>query len=266
MNNFKKIMYIFFRIILPIFLIITISIRAYTFVTVKELEIFLIQINFENISPEHPRRIITAIIILCLWAMYYCFNRKIKQDLIPDTLYGSIPYFILWFSSVFLGIKEIHLKLKPIPLQFKILKNHNCFNIIEDKIPSEDCDYVYKDDNKESDTINLVIGDTYEITKDKLPKSTMCNRTIIVKRKDNKNNRRFYSENLIKKIANIINSLKKEHKEYNLFFNTNSKTNKELYYNVFNTGRDDFILNIYNANSKNKFIFNDKPSIKIKNN
>ena len=259
-------MCIFFRIILPIFLIIIISIMSYTFVTVKELEIFLIQINLGNISHEHPRRIITITIFLCLWAMYYCFNRKIKQDLIPDTLYGSVPYSILWLSSIFLGIKEIHLKLKPIPLQFKILKNHNYFNIIDDKIPSEDCDYVYKDDNKVSDKINLVIGDTYEITKNKLPKSSMCNRTIIVKRKDSKNNRRFYSENLIQEIANIVNSLKKEYKEYNLFLNTNSKTNKELYYNVFNTGRDGFILNIYQSNNKNKFIFNDKPSVKIRNN
>ena len=94
----------------------------------------------------------------------------------------------------------------------------------------------------------------------------MNNRTIIVRRKDNKDNRRFYSENLINEIVKIVNSLKKEYKEYNLFLNTNSKTNKELYYTVFNTGRDGFILNIYQANNKNKFIFDDKPSVKIKNN
>lgn len=101
MNNFKKIMCIFFRIILPIFLIITISIKSYTFVTVKELEIFLIQINLGNISPEHPRRIITITIFLCLWAMYYCFNRKIKQDLIPDTLYGLSPILFYGFRPYF---------------------------------------------------------------------------------------------------------------------------------------------------------------------
>ena len=140
------------------------------------------------------------------------------------------------------------------------------FNIIDDNILNNECEYIYKDDKKRSNKVNLVIGDTYEIKKDKLPQNVLNNRTIIVKRKDNKDNRRFYSENLINEIVKIVNSLKKEYKEYNLFLNTNSKTNKELYYTVFNTGRDGFILNIYQANNKNKFIFDDKPSVKIKNN
>lgn len=266
MNNLKKSMYLFIRILLPIIFIITISIASYSFVKVEELKIFLLKINLKNILPEHPRRIIVVITFLCLWVSYYCFNRKIKKELIPDTIYCSIPFFILLFSSIFLGIKEIHLKLKPIPLQFKILKNHEFFNIIEDNILEEECDYVIKDDKKKSDTVNLVIGDTYEIAKDKLPKNVMNNRTVVVRRKDNKDNRRLYSKNLIKKTDKIVKSLKKEHKEYNLFLNTNSKTNKELYYTVFNTARDGFILNIYQANSKNNFIFNDSPDVKIKEN
>ena len=266
MNNFKNIMYLCIRIILPIIFIIAISIASYSFIELEDLKLILLKINLNNISPKHPRRIITIITFLCLWGTYYGFNRKIKKELIPDTQYSSIPYFILLFSSFFLGIKEIHLKLKPIHIQFKIFKNHNLFNIIDDNILNKDCEYIYKDDKKRSDKVNLVIGDTYEIKKDKLPQNVLNNRTIIVRRKDNKDNRRFYSENLINEIVKIVNSLKKEYKEYNLFLNTNSKTNKELYYTVFNTGRDGFILNIYQANNKNNFIFNDKPSVKIKNN
>ena len=266
MDRIKNYLIVIIRLIIPIFLMIYISYNSYSFITINKFNIFIADFDFSKVLPKHPRIIISVITFICLWFSYYIINRKLKKELIPNTIYCYISFYTLLLSSVFLGIKEINLKMKPIPLQFRIFNHSYFFIILNDDIFERNINYICKDNKKNSNIVNLAIGDTYEITNNMLPKVVNKYHTIIVNRKCYINEGRFYSENLIFEISKIVNSLKKSVNEYNLFLYTNPNTNYKLYSSIFNTGRDNIVLNIYQADSKNNFIFSDKPAVIIKYN
>lgn len=257
---------LFTKLILPILAIyIVIPIIILPIIKPSSVDIGIVEIDF-SIIPKWIFYISSyCVITFSCKQIIKSVYVKDELDLITNNIYGDIPTIYYILASIFLGISTIDLKNKPYGVQFKILNNSNKFKeILVPEVLDVEIEYIKEDDKKKSKIINLVIGDTYEIEYSHLPESVKNNRTILIKRKKVSNRDRIHSSNLIQLVQKVVEELKYEHNEYNLFLTTNPKTTKEIYEKVFNTCRDGFKLNIYDSDAKQNYKFNSNPSAKIK--
>lgn len=260
-NN--KWLILFKRLFFPIIIMIFTSIIITSITELIPYKVLFIKIDFEAIHSKILIRLIIFFALLFIFrSIYIKYNSK-NKELIPTSVYGDLPYTFYYLASIILGIKKINLKSKPIQLQFKIYNNISYFEIIEDKeIPIDDkTKYIIEDNKFKTNTINLLIGDTYRISINQIPTILKNNRTIIINRKNKNDKNRINSNELIKIISNIIQENKSTCKVYNLFLYTNPITNRRIY-EKFNTCRDGFTINIFKCN--NKFIFEDKGKVSLK--
>lgn len=264
MKNNKKRLYPLITIIIPLIIIALISIWLSSIFKLTDYEGNGLLIKLSKLTFNHPRRV--ACIILFIIGLKRI--RKINKDkeYAKTDIYGDFPIIVYYIAWLFLGYKKVNLKMKPIPLQFKLL-NLNVLKCFDD---TEYLDKDYKYSvlhegiiNKNTNQVNIIVSDTYPIEKSKIPENVKNNYTIYINRKG-ESGIRIHSQNLIETLIKEIQSYKKYCKIFNLFLSTPASTNKSIYEQVFHTGlRDKFIINIYQQDNKNNFKFNDKPT-KIK--
>lgn len=262
----NKYYYVFVNLILPNIVCVSFAIIISSITEITPIKTWIGNIGIDKITFISTRTLLSFLFYISFIVIYMTRIQNKDKELVPSTVYGNIPYVIYSFAAVFMRIKYINLKLKPIPLQFKILNNAHLFNIEEIKtIENKDVEYIKSKNKCSSKVINLVIADTYSFNNMELPNSVKNNLTYIIERKDKTTQRKRYNS---KKLIDLVNDIIEENKnginEYNLFLFTNPETNKLLYNDVFNTSSDHFKLNLYNFNN-NKRCFSDKPKYTIKN-
>lgn len=252
------------NLFVPIIIIIIICFFMVRITELNSLNEKALIMYFNKINSPLVKNFIKVSFLLIIIRSYYYFFQNKKKELIPTSVYGDIPVIFYILASILLNIKKINLKCKPIPLQFQIFKHNGLFDIDElTEIKEKDVKYQIDEIKGSTSTINILIGDTYDINKSQIPSQLLKNKTIIINRKKRTNRCRFNSNELIT-IINTILERNKKCKEYNLFLFTNPVTNRRLYDEVFNTTTDGFIINVYNAKKVNdKCYFQDK-KVKIK--
>lgn len=252
------------NLFIPIIMIIIICIFMLKITELNSLNEKALIMYFNKISNPLLKNIVKISFLLLIIRSYYFFFQNKEKELIPTSVYGDIPIIFYILASILLHIRRINLKCKPISLQFQVFKHNELFDIDKlHEIKEKEVKYQIDEFKGTTDTINILIGDTYEITKDQIPVQLLNNKTIIINRKKRENRSRFNSNELIK-IINSILEKNKQCKEYNLFLFTNPVTNKRLYNEVFNTTTDEFVINIYKSiNANDKCYFQDK-KVKIK--
>ena len=261
----KKIKYLL-AIFSPFILLLLIAIPLSKITTLVDFDNMIIRFEFTKLILKHPRRVAYILIVLFGWQLLRFKNTK--KEFAPVDMYGKFPYYLYILVRVLIGYNKVDLKMKPIPLQFKLLDNNRfeCFDStsFSDKKVKYRVSYV-GNINKKTEKINLIVSDTYKIPIDKIPKSAKEFPTILISRTEKKNDGlRIYSQQLIDIIHSEVEKSKSKCKNYNLFLTTTGKTNMEIYRQVFQTGhRDDFVLNIYQANSNNDFKYDETPAATI---
>lgn len=265
MEKIKKIWYVF-CVFLPFMAIVYGAVVFSKITTIDDLKDSFIIIKFSELTLDHPRIVIIPILIGMFLIPLIMHNIKYEKEFAPKNMYGNYPFIFYYLALKLLGYKKVDLKMKPIPLQFKLLEV-NRFDYYDSSTLSEEkfkYDVIYKKKvNNHTKRINIVVSDTYDIDLSKLPNTENQNPTIVIKRKG-KSGIRTFSQELIDIIHSEVEYSKKYCKKYNLFLSTPGKTNQEIYQQIFQTGhRDGFTIYIYQQNNKNDFNFKSKP-IKIR--
>lgn len=253
------------KLVIPLVLMVSLSIYISNYIIPTNIILSFFEIQATNI-PIFTTQLFK---IVGIFIIFNCIYRKAfsgKNEFSSSNIYGDYSMLVYNLAYILLGYKQISLKMKPIPLQFKIL-NENKFIILEDK-NIEDNNYVYKTEylNKDydkKDEINIVLADTYSIKNNALPKCKRKYYTIKISRIGNRGIRNR-STKLVKLLVNEIQKNKGNTKIYNLFLYTSSETNKCIYDKVFHTERDKFIINVFYQNSSDNDYSFDNQYIKIK--
>lgn len=254
----KKIKYLLESIIIPVLLFIGISCYFSSIFEFTDYEGNGFKAKLTELTFNHPRTVSFIVIFVFLLIAFKKYNIKREKEFAPTEQYGNyniLIYYIAWI----LGYTKVNLKLKPIKLQFQLLRM-NRFDYISDVNYENSDNYTYKINRignlENTKKINIIVGDTYTIKKSKIPDNELIHYTIDIER--NKDNGiRIDSKKLVKILNKEIQKTKKYCKELNLFLATPPDTNMEIYKNIFNT-RDGFILNIFQQDNKNDFKFSSK--------
>ncbi len=260
MKKAKKILYPIYKLFIPLIIIIIISSYLSSIFEIVDYNGNGFLLKLSEITFGHPRRVASFILFVSQLSVVRCYNSK--KEFAPTDLYGNYPIFIYNVAFYLLGFKIVNLKMKPIPLQFKLLHQKN-FDLIDDTYysPDEfdyDVSYFGKLDYN-SKQINIIVADTYIINEDMIKKTILKNYTIKIDRVGQVGVR-TNSKNLINILINEIQKNKSTCKEFNLFLSTPASINKSIYQQVFQTGgRDKFKLNIYQQDNKNNYLFNENP-------
>lgn len=263
MKKIKKYSYPVICIVFPFIIMIIIAIKISSILELIDYSIYGVEFNFSELSFKNPRVVFSLLLIITQWCFVRCFITKGKEFAKSD-FYGDYPLIIYTLAYLIMGYKVVDLKMKPIPLQFRLL-HQNIFSCKAEVLASNK-EFKYKVNKKEDlkykvKQINIIIADTFDIPKDKLPNKLKDNYTIKIDRIGERRIR-VSSQELVDLLHKVIQETHSFCDEYNLFLATPAWTNKAIYEQVFNT-RDGFIVNIYQQDNNNDYIFRDKP-IRIK--
>lgn len=172
---------------------------------------------------------------------YYIMNNKM--------VYHDYPYIWYWICAKILGINNCNLELVPIYMQFKLVIRATFLNY-----PLDDRDYHTESDesaiavktfNKDSSDIevNIILDDTYIISKKQIPEEKQNLKTIIINRNNNDNSRHF-SQQYIDKVINCVANLK-ENTNVNVYATTNPVNTKYIAKRAFGSGGRGNIKHLY---------------------
>ena len=206
---------------------------------------------------------IVIFISLSIYLFIFIINRKCNREFLKGDVYGS-KHIIFYYIAIVLGYKKISLIRKPYNIIFKILKK-GIFEIIPDNIEDDDEVEAYVDysnfiDSNNLRECNLIIEDTYEISKEQIPEDKRNIDTIRVYRdKSNKVNNRVFSSKLLTKIGEALDKAQSSGAIINLYLTTNTKTTKEMIENVLMKGdRSLYKIRLFLQSDSGKREFIDK--------
>lgn len=263
MKEIKKIFYLAKTIVLPLLLITIVSICLSSIFNFDDYKGNGFLIKLSEITFNHPRRVACIFLFLFFLFTYRWLNKD--KEFAPTDIYGNYHISIYYIAWLITGYKMVNLKMKPIPLQFQLLNINKlkCFDNTEYSNHS----YKYKVSHtgkcdKNTKQINIIISDTYPITKDMIPQKIIYNYTINLTREEDKGVR-TKSQELIEILIKEVQNTKQYCKNYNLFLSTPASTNISIFNQVFHTERDKFNINIFQQDSENEFKFKEK-SVNIK--
>lgn len=153
--------------------------------------------------------------------------------------YKDYAYWWYWFCAKMLGFTKCSLVMVPINIQFK-LAIHDIFETfytgdIEEK-KDEHIDVQRDRGIYNSIEINLIISDTYPLTKSQLPESKKILPTIKIARDNACDNNRYDSPELVKFVVNTVKNLSDCNKIINIFATTNPQNTKNIAKKAFGSG------------------------------
>lgn len=181
--------------------------------------------------------IVKIILIIVIYILIVNFNSK--REFFNGDIYGDIPMFFYYIAKI-LGYKKISLIRKPYDIQFKIIKK-DLFEILEDNIKEDEevnvetdkSNFKYSNNLREC---NLIIEDTYPITKEQIPKSKRDLDSIWIKRKKSSMATRVYSPKLINEVSKNVELIQETGAKINLYLTTNTKNTERIVKDVFMKG------------------------------
>lgn len=161
--------------------------------------------------------------------------RKTNKEKLFNTMnvYHNYPYIWYWICANVLGYVKCNLKLVPVYMQFKLVLNDTFSNYDM----GTECDYPTIENeeiklnkvnwNPEFQEINLVLADTYPITRTQLPVSKVTLPTLVIARKRSDQSR-YYSPQFVAKTVDEVRRLPRNTTIVNVFSTTNAKHTKQI--------------------------------------
>lgn len=180
-------------------------------------------------------------IFLFFLLLYFIHRWNSNYVMNSIQLYHDYPYWWYFLCSKILGIKRCSLVLVPIHMQFKLVIrgtfneypfDEKSFPIIDDEASSK---VIKKQHIDESDEINIIIEDTYQIADHQIPKSKINLTTIRISRNDGSDKNRHYSPKLIEATTNAVRDCPHSFTA-NVFATTNPMNTLYLAKGVFSLG------------------------------
>lgn len=198
-------------------------------------------IDFDNIKYYYAMKMGNGVIgiILVLLILFNCI-RKSNEDycLNKGNYYHEHFYLGYLFCAKVLGYKKCSLIRTPVYMQFKLVIN-DTFN--EYSVGEEEDYNIAEDESIEiggisdsyTSSVNLVLSDTYPISKGMLPASTSNLSTIWIVRTDSKKMVRTFSKKFCNTIKEIVSGLPNNVETIHLFSTLNPKHSLWIANNVF---------------------------------
>jgi len=180
-----------------------------------------------------------ALMLVFLFTILRVYNNK--KLLNKGQLYHDHFYIGYLFCAKVLGYKKCSLVRVPIPMQVKLIIR----DTFDEYDYGEDIDYKnFENENitvegpvgDYTSTINLVLSDTYPITRGMLPASTSNLSTVWVLRDNKENATRVYSSKFYEEVRNIVQKLPSNVYRINLYSTLNPKHCWWITRNVFKQG------------------------------
>lgn len=234
----------------PIIILLFVFTLPYYFFEMSLILITVIQIDASSIEETIKKftdnqvlmKFIVGLVLSYLVLTIIRNNNKERIFNISN-IYYDMNYFYFLIAAKLLGYTKVNLVNVPIYLHFLI-----CFKGHFQEVIFADTEEIDKtvavkliNESYGSDTINIIIKDTYDITEDMLPETIRDLPILIVDNYINTQNQRLYNKNLEKQLKIQIDKYSDKYPAANIFATTNTKTSKSLIDYCFKTaGRNGF--------------------------
>lgn len=178
-------------------------------------------------------------VVIMLFVVLMFFRKHNSESMLNiGKEYHNHSYLGYLFCAKILGYKKCCLVRVPVPMQFKLI----IYDTFKEYDYGEDADYkiiddekitVKKPDGNYTDTVNLVLSDTYAINKELLPNSTKKLSTIWIMRDNKGNTIRAFSNKFYEEVRNSVGKLPANVCKINLYATLNPKHCWWIARNVF---------------------------------
>lgn len=191
-------------------------------------------------------------IVLVIFVLVFIIRKNNKDRIFNESgnCYYNHSYMWYWLCSKILGYQKCSLVRVPTSMQFKLLLNQ----VFREYTYGDESNYIHINneeiiittDEGKVDVVNVVLADTYIISKNMLPNSVTDNKTVLIERKNTGNGNRYVSENFCKKVQNTIYQLIQSGcNTLNIFPTTNAAHNIRIVQNSFMKGGRGDVKHIY---------------------
>lgn len=222
------------------------DIHAFVYEMLKNACISISELSVKTrLIISFSRPFVLAFLIWVLWKMIRASNKTAILN--SGKYYHDHFYISYWVCRWILGYSSCNLARMPIYMQFKLVLNDlfPVFIYNEGIQESGDTDTIIVTAPQAiTNTVNLVIMDTYDIYDNQLPDSVVSLSTIRIERLP-KTNVRYHSNALIMKTTEVVRNLPHNVVRINIFATTNPWNTYDLAKQVINTGGRDTIKEIF---------------------
>lgn len=229
----------------------------------SEISFLNFSVNLEDITEyiDYIKVFVFIVLESSYWKCITSFNSE-KLLFNGGDFYKNYPYWLYFVSSKLLGFKYCTLKNVPIWLQFKLLLNNLFVNFLTGDNLDEDSNQFEEDLNEpvvdvinstiKTNSIDLILSDTYPITQDQLPKFSKGHYSIEIARTNQPNGNRMVNYKFVNKIQEMIYKLPKEIDTLNIYATTNPMHNKLIVQKILSLGNRTQIkhINVAQQNSR----------------
>ena len=187
------------------------------------------------------------LIVITLYFLYRYIRKTNKEEVLQQSIEVIVwhSYAGYWVCRYILNYQTISLIRVPIPVQFKLVwrgifkKYEYMDNITEKEKGTDKIDRTFFNDEPITDTVNLVLADTYPLEwKEKLPESVLNYTTIVIDRLSEKGVR-YYSRDFVDMITRTVHEMPRSVKEINFFATINAAHVYHIVNETFKTGGRD---------------------------
>ena len=187
------------------------------------------------------------LIVITLYFIYRYIRKTNKEEVLQQSIEVIVwhSYAGYWVCRYILNYQTISLIRVPIPVQFKLVwrgifkKYEYMDNITEKEKGTDKIDRTFFNDEPITDTVNLVLADTYPLEwKEKLPESVLNYTTIVIDRLSEKGVR-YYSRDFVDMITRTVHEMPRSVKEINFFATINAAHVYHIVNETFKTGGRD---------------------------
>lgn len=196
--------------------------------------------------------------ILLVVIVLFKYIRESNKDkmLCNGNIYHDYSYCWFWFCSKILGYKSCNLILVPIAMQYKLVirDTFEKYPIPNKSFTEKELNVIvenYNEDAENTMEVNLILEDTYPITKEQIPESKKLLRTIKIKHDRKDDVSRIYNRNFVKEICKVVRALP-ENVIVNIYSTTNPKHNFEIAKQAFSLANRGNLKELYISARKRK--------------
>jgi len=261
--------FLFKKIFLPLLILLLIFLSPFYFFEILYFVLASLKFEVPTIKdiyeilplPENGKK---AFVGLVFSLIYLIFIRKINSNKLFNSgnIYYDISNIYFWIATNILGYKKISLKFVPVAFQFKILLNDLFEDISAENHPeiNKQVNISEKNLNINSDVINFILSDTYEIKDDLIPGNISILPTIFIDNYINAQGQRIFNQNFINEIKKMVDKYSQEYSKVNIFATTNTMHNKEIINYCFkNAGRIGFKeIYVFKQSNRETFEFDNQ--------
>ena len=175
--------------------------------------------------------------IIASVSLLFCFRITNKDKFINrGKEYHKHSYLYYWVAAKIFNYRTCNLANVPIYMQFKLVLSDMFDKYEYGPIHTSNADKISikgNNDSKYTDTINLVLSDTYKIELNALPECVTHLTTLEIDRSKDSDMNRYYSEDFIKFVQQTVKELPASIVKVNLFATLNPKNSYHIAKEVF---------------------------------